>query len=167
MCSLPTDISSGTLLLLDPVPNQPSSLPSSSSFSESGSDPELSAEGREPSSHDGSSDTESQPPSTEENPLSTSGGEEREALKSPAGETTSDTMQGQSDMPSTEKDPRLPEEPHPSLPSRENASTEVHGAVSPTGLRKEARVTSSSAKSQVMGSLGLDGWEEESCHWEP
>ncbi|KAL8180559.1 UNVERIFIED_CONTAM: hypothetical protein K2H54_027772 [Gekko kuhli] len=119
------DISSGTLLLLDPVSNQPSPLPSSSSFSEPGSDPEASAEGPEPSSYDGSSDTDSQPPSKEESPLGTSGGEDREALKSPARETASDTMQDQSDMPSTGKDACLPEEPCLSLPSSENTSTEV------------------------------------------
>ncbi|XP_060105406.1 smoothelin [Heteronotia binoei] len=118
------DISSGTLLLLDPVSNQPSPLPSSSSFSEPGSDPESSAEGPEPSSHDGSSDAESQPPSKEESPLSTSGEEDRVALKSPTRETSSDTMQEQSDMPSAEKDVCLPEKLHPSLP-RESTGTEV------------------------------------------
>ncbi|XP_048370165.1 smoothelin isoform X2 [Sphaerodactylus townsendi] len=115
------DVSSGTFLLLDPVPNQLSSRPSSSSFSE----PESSAEGPEPSSHDDSSDTESQPTSKEESPPGTSGGEDREALRSPTGEATSDTMQEQSDMLSTEKDACLPEEPHPSLLSSENKSTEI------------------------------------------
>ncbi|XP_077165402.1 smoothelin isoform X3 [Paroedura picta] len=120
----PTDvpeISSGTLLLLDPVPNQPSPPPSSFSFSESESGPELSAEGPEPNSHDGSPDTGSQPPSKEESPLGTSEGEDREAPKSPAGESTRDTMQEQSDMSSTGKDAHLPKE---TLLSNENASTE-------------------------------------------
>nr|XP_056715193.1 smoothelin [Euleptes europaea] len=119
------DISSGTLLLLDPVPNRPSPQLSSSSFSEPGSDPESSAEGPEPSSHDGNSDTDSQPPSKEESPLGTSGGEDGEALRSSAEETAGDTMLEQPDMLSTEKDAGLPEEPHPSLLNSENESTEV------------------------------------------
>ncbi|XP_054853041.1 smoothelin isoform X3 [Eublepharis macularius] len=118
------DISSGPLLLLDAVPNRPSPQPSSSSFSELASDPESNAEGPEPSSHDGCSDTESQPPSKEESPLGTSGGEDTEVLRTPAGETANGIMQEQLDMPSTEKDACLPKDLCTGLPSSENENRE-------------------------------------------
>ncbi|XP_060125525.1 smoothelin isoform X3 [Zootoca vivipara] len=106
----------GTLLLLDPVAGQAPAEPPS--LSESGPDPESSAEA---SSRDSDSRTESPPASEEETGTGRiSAPEDSEGLRAPeGGSAAGETPQGQPEAPSVASDSSQEEEASPKLPSEE------------------------------------------------
>ncbi|XP_053225048.1 smoothelin isoform X3 [Podarcis raffonei] len=106
----------GTLLVLDPVAGQAPAEPPS--LSESGPDPESSAEA---SSRDSDSRTESPPASEEETGTGRiSAPEDSEGLTAPeGGSPASEPPQGQPDAPSAVSDSSQEEEASPKLPSEE------------------------------------------------